>query len=101
MIVLPSDAAIYRKLLFELDKPVVLSEEQYNEYWPLVDSVWTKIGGTTVQQNGTVKVQHYECRLRKSKKTGTNQARKEGRVVKSRVTSARVKGLCQVCVYNV
>ena len=32
MTVLPSDAAIYRKLLFELDKPVVLSEERYNEY---------------------------------------------------------------------
>jgi hypothetical protein len=29
-----------------------------------------KIGGNFIQQNGTVQVQKYECRLRKSKKAG-------------------------------
>jgi hypothetical protein len=70
--------------------------EQFDTYWPLTDAVWTKIGGKTQQQNGTVEVQHYECRLRKSKKTGTNVAKKEGRVVKARITTSRVKDLCQV-----
>jgi hypothetical protein len=41
-------------------------------------------------------VQHFECPLRNSKKTGTNMANKEGRVVKNRITSSRVKDLCQV-----
>lgn len=95
MIALPPDANNYKKLLFELEGPVELNQEQYDAYWPLVDSVWTKIGGATIQQNGTIEVQHYECRLRKSKKTGT-KTQNEGRVVKNRITFARVKDLCQV-----
>jgi hypothetical protein len=96
MINVPEQADHYKEILFNLEKPVVLNAEQFDTFWPLVDSVWTKIGGITTQQNGTVEVQHYECRLRKSKKTGTNVAKKEGRVVKNRITSARVKDLCQV-----
>jgi hypothetical protein len=96
MINVPEQADQYKKILFDLEKPVVLSAEQFDTFWPLVDSVWTKLGNRTIQQNGTVEVQHWECRLRKSKKTGTNVAKKEGRVVKSRITSVRVKDLCQV-----
>lgn len=93
---LPEQADIFREMLFRLDHPVVLSTQQFAEYWPLVDTVWTKIGGSTVQRHGAIRVQHYECRLRKSKKTGTNISRKDGRVVKPRSTEARVKDLCQV-----
>jgi hypothetical protein len=96
MITVPEQADYYKNILFNLEKPVVLSVEQFDTYWPLTDAVWTKIGGKTQQQNGTVEVQHYECRLRKSKKAGTNVAKKEGRVVKARITTSRVKDLCQV-----
>ena len=96
MIPVPEQAHIYREMLFHLENPVELTEQQFDEYWPLVDTVWTKIGGSTVQRGGTIRVQHYECRLRKSKKTGTNVSRKEGRVVKPRITEVRVKDLCQV-----
>jgi hypothetical protein len=96
MINVPKEADYYKKNLFDLEKPVVLSVEEFDTFWPLVDSAWTKLAGKTVQQNGTVEVQHYECRLRKSKKTGTNVAKKEGRIVKNRITSVRMKDLCQV-----
>jgi len=96
MIPVPEKADLYRDILFYLEKPTQLSQQEFDEYWPLVDSVWTKIGGSTIQRNGTVEVQHYECRLRKSKKTGTNIAKKDGRVIKPRITSVRVKDLCQV-----
>ncbi|KAA8893707.1 hypothetical protein FN846DRAFT_499967 [Sphaerosporella brunnea] len=96
MITVPEQADYYKEILFNLENPVVLSVEQFDTYWPLTDAVWTKIGGKTLQQNSTVEVQHYECRLRKSKKTGTNVAEKEGRVVKNRITTSRVKDLCQV-----
>jgi len=74
-------------MLFQLGKPVQLAQQEFDEFWPLVDVVWTTIGGNTTQRKGTVQVQHCECRLRKSKKTGTNVARKEGRVVKPRMTT--------------
>lgn len=96
MIPVPEHANTYRETLFHLEKPVELTQQQFDEYWPLVDTVWTKIGGNTIQRGGTVRVQHYECRLRKSKKTGTNVSRKEGRVVKPRITATRLKDICQV-----
>ena len=96
MISVPSQADTYREMLFRLEKPVQLTQQEFDEFWPLVDTVWTKIGGNTTQRQGTIQVQHYECRLRKSKKTGTNVARNEGRVVKPRMTAVRIKDLCQV-----
>ena len=96
MIPVPSQATTYREILFRLENPVQLTLLEFDEYWPLVDTVWTKIGGNTTQRQGTIQVQHYECRLRKSKKTGTNVARNEGRVVKPRMTAVRIKDLCQV-----
>jgi hypothetical protein len=35
---------------------------------PLSAGAYTKIGGKPIQQNGTVEVQKYECRLRKRKR---------------------------------
>jgi len=62
-------------LYSDMEKPTQLSQQEFGQ---LVDSTWTKIGGTTIQRNDTIEVQ-LRMRLRKSK-TGNNIA-KEGRVV--------------------
>ena len=94
MISVPSQADTYREMLFQLEKPVQLTQQEFDEFWPLVDTVWTKIGRNTTQRQGTIQVQHYECRLQKSKKTSTNV--NEGRVVKPQMTAVQIKNLgCQ------
>ena len=45
-----------------------MTEYEFDEYWPLLSTVFTKIGALFVQQNGEVEVQKYEYRRRKSKK---------------------------------
>jgi hypothetical protein len=49
---------------------MTIFHSQFGEYWPLISTVYTKLGGKNIQQNGTVEVQRYECRLRKSNKNG-------------------------------
>jgi hypothetical protein len=49
--------------LFDLECPITISHSQFEEYWPLISTVYTK-------QNGTVEVQRYEGHLRKSKRNG-------------------------------
>ena len=56
--------------LFHPSKPVVMTESEFDEYWPLMSTVYTKTGGLLLQQNGELEVQKYECHLRKSKKGG-------------------------------
>ena len=56
-------------LLFELSKPVIIPADKFNKVWPYVNSVYGILRGEEIQYNGTVKVQKYECRLRKSAKT--------------------------------
>ena len=63
MILLPSDAAIYRNPLFELGKPVLLSEEQYNKCWPLVDKNWQHRSPVVIQKllQWRIKVDYDRC----------------------------------------
>ena len=68
LIPLPTNTPQWCDLLFHLSKPIILTESEFGEYWPLVSTVYTKIGGLLLQQNGELEVQKYECRLRKSKK---------------------------------
>ncbi|KAF8424878.1 hypothetical protein EV426DRAFT_597610 [Tirmania nivea] len=91
-----TDALHYRTLLFELNKPVVISVEKFNEIWPYVDSVYTTLQQELLQCNGTVRVQKYECRLRKSSKSSTAKVATEGKIVKRRNSSIRDKNLCHV-----
>ena len=72
-----------------------MTTEEFDAYWPLVSTVYTKIGGALTQQNGDVVVQKYECRLRKSKKGGKGPPEKEG-VKKKYSATVRQPGLCQV-----
>ena len=70
-----------------------MTESEFDEYWPLISAVYTKIGGLLLQQNGEVQVQKYECRLRKSKKGGKPPPRG---VKKCYGKTVRVPGLCDV-----
>jgi hypothetical protein len=95
LIPIPENATFWSNILFKLEKPVVMTADEFDMYWPLVSTVYTKIGGALTQQKGDVLVQKYECRLRKSKKGGKAPPAKEG--VKKRYSATiRQPGLCQV-----
>ena len=54
------------------------SKQQYDACWPLISAVHTKLGGLLLQKNGTIDVQNYECRLRRSRKSGEALTPKDG-----------------------
>jgi len=72
-----------------------MSPKTFDEIWPYVDSVYTKLQQELLQAHGTVRVQKYECRLRKSKKSSTTQDT-DGKVIKRRHSSIRDAHLCNV-----
>jgi len=82
-------------MLFELSKPATISPEIFNEIWPYVDSVYSKLQQELLQAHGTVRVQKYECRLRKSRKSSTARVA-DGKVIKRRHSSMRDTDLCNV-----
>ena len=90
------DALYYRTILFELNKPVTMSGEMFDEAWLYVDSVYTKLQSELLQAQGIVRVQKYECRLRKSKKSSTAQDGNANKVIKRWHATIREQGLCHV-----
>ena len=70
LIPIPDDAYERSNLLFSLKKAITLPCGEFERHWSLVNAVCTGTGGLVPQQNGTVEVQKYECRLRKSEKQG-------------------------------
>ena len=97
MIPISSDALYYRTMLFDLSKPVSISLEKFNQVWPFVDSVYTKLQQELLQNNGTIRVQKYGCRLRKSRKSNTaRDAQASGKVIKRRYSMVRDQHLCHV-----
>ncbi|KAF8428782.1 hypothetical protein EV426DRAFT_585898 [Tirmania nivea] len=98
MMPISADALHYRTILFELSKPVTISPQIFDEIWPYVDSVYSKLQQELLQAYGTVRVQKYECRLRKSRKSSVAQvsADTDGKVIKRRQSSIRNADLCNV-----
>ena len=96
MMPISEDALHHRTLLFELSKPVILSPAKFEEVWPYVDSVYRTLRGVELKCNGTIRVQKYECRLRKSSKSGTAKVAPDGKIIKRRHSSIRDKDLCHV-----
>ena len=94
LILLPTNTAQWCDLLFYLSKPVVMTESEFEEYWPPMSTVYTKIRGLLLQQNGELEVQKYEGRLRQSKKGGKSPP--TAGVKKCYGTIVRVPGLCDV-----
>jgi len=95
LIPIPENAIFWSDTLFKLSKPTILTADEFDAYWPLVSTVYTKIGGVLKQQNGDVEVQKYECRVRKSK-TGSRPPPLKDGVKKRYGTTVRQPGLCQV-----
>ena len=96
MIPIAVDALHYRTLLFEHSKPVSICADKFNEVWPYVDSVYCVLREEVLQCNGTICVQTYECRLRKSIKSSTAKVAEESKIIKWRHNSVRDKHLCHV-----
>ncbi|KAI5849694.1 hypothetical protein BZA05DRAFT_401163 [Tricharina praecox] len=97
LIPVPSNASFWSDTLFNVTEPVTLTAEQFDTYWPLISTVYTKIGGLLLQRGGTVEVQKYECRLRKSKK-GRKAPLPRGDGVRKRLREAAIRkpGLCNM-----
>ena len=95
LIPIPKSAEFWCNKLFHLHTPIVLTAEEFDTYWPLISTVYTKLSGCTSQQNGEVTVQRYECQLRKSKKAGKPPPVKDG-VKKRYGTTVQQSRLCQV-----
>jgi len=56
MMPISAEALHYRTILFQLSKPVIISPEIFNEIWPYVDSVYSKLQQELLQAHGTVQV---------------------------------------------
>ena len=56
MMPISTDALNHCTLLFELNKPVIMSAKKFNEVWPYVDSVYSKLQQELLQNNGTIRV---------------------------------------------
>ena len=71
----------------------------FGEAWPYVDSAYTRLQLELLQAHETLRVQKYECRLRKSKTSDntTRDANTSGKVIKHPHSSVRmscpIKGL--------
>ncbi|KAF8419735.1 hypothetical protein EV426DRAFT_676556 [Tirmania nivea] len=90
MMSISADTPHLRDMLFDLSKPVTVSPETFDNVWPYVDSVYTKLRSGLLQAYGTVRIQKYECRLRKSRTSSTVVAQDtNGKVIKRRHTSIR------------
>ncbi|KAF8439569.1 hypothetical protein BGX38DRAFT_1207484, partial [Terfezia claveryi] len=57
MMPISADALHYRTILFDLSKPVTISPQIFDEVWPYVDSVYSKLQQELLQAYGTVRVQ--------------------------------------------
>ena len=64
--------------------------------WPYVDSVYSKSQSESIQRNGTIRVQRYDCRFWKFTKSSTAREESEGQTIKRRHSSIRDKDLCHV-----
>jgi len=97
LIPLASDAIYWGEQLFDLVAPVTMTEEKFEEIWPLVSCVYSH-RKTEKRFKGTVKVSHYGCRLRKSRKSSNARAdNPEGTNLKRRPCSTnREAGICNV-----
>jgi len=95
MMPISADALHHCTILFDLSKLVIMSSEKFDEIWLYVDSVYLKLQSELLQAGGTIRVQKYECRLRKSRKSGTAQVA-DGKIIKCRHSSIRDAGLCNV-----
>ncbi|TGZ84685.1 hypothetical protein EX30DRAFT_5815 [Ascodesmis nigricans] len=90
-----------RDRLFSLDSPVHLTTAEFTEVWPLIDSVYT-LKKTENLQNGDLKRETGECRLRKSRVSSKAKPDVDGQPRKKRrlgsTARTRPAGKCAVTI---
>jgi len=94
LIPIPDDTIYWSSPLLDITKPVLLTEQQCDAFWPLMNTVYTKLGGLLPQINGTIEIQNYECRLGKSKQSGKAPTSKDGDKKRYGTTTAIWLMLC-------
>ena len=97
----PENAIFLSDALFKLS-PTTLTADEFDTYWSLVSTVYTKIGGVLKQQNGDVEVQKYECRSRKQdrKQTTASQGRSQKAIRHNSSTTWTLSGSDQDYAYR-
>ncbi|KAL7268945.1 hypothetical protein RUND412_008406 [Rhizina undulata] len=96
LISLPSSHTKWQEQLFMLLEKVSMTPEEFESYWLLVDSVYSRCSQYT-NPSGTKTIEYYECRLKKSRQSPT---RRDTPGIKRRFSSAYIAGLCdvEICV---
>jgi hypothetical protein len=91
LIPIPENATFWSNILFKLEKPVVMTVDEFDMYWPLVSTVYTKIGGVLTRRvSPKIRVP-----FTKEQEGAKAPPAKEG--VKKRYSATiRQPGLCQV-----
>lgn len=95
LIPLPQHHEEWIQLLFHIaNGPIIMTEQQYSVYWPLVDGFWTHTN-TQKHKHGKSVSRYYSCRLSKSRDSSTAEPFPvENPSGKSRVTSFFSSGTC-------
>ncbi|OKL60122.1 hypothetical protein UA08_04673 [Talaromyces atroroseus] len=88
----PPDLDLWRERLFNVDEPIMLTEEQFNTYFPHVDNIYSH--RSTQKYKRKPFVSHYwDCRL-KGRPPGTPKSDDPNKKKRKRV--ARERDLCDV-----
>ncbi|KAH6636720.1 hypothetical protein F5144DRAFT_591766 [Chaetomium tenue] len=88
----PPDLHLWRQKLFDLQSPVILTNEEYDMYFPWVDNVYSHRTSQTASKRGLV-TRYFDCRL-KGRPSGTPKSQDPNK--KKRKRTARPLDLCDV-----
>ncbi|KAI5819841.1 putative glutathione transferase [Pyronema omphalodes] len=87
------DLQVWRERLFHVTEKFVMSEEEWNTYWPHIDNVWSH-RSTQVSKNGPIKTHYYDCRLKGRPPGAAPSLNNPNRKKRRRV--ARERDLCDM-----
>ncbi|KAJ5935673.1 Bacterial bifunctional deaminase-reductase C-terminal [Penicillium verhagenii] len=60
----PPNLSKIRRLLFECNDPIEITQEEFDIYWPFIDNVWVK-QRSNASKEGLCTTDYYMCRLRR------------------------------------
>ncbi|KAF8422041.1 hypothetical protein EV426DRAFT_607300 [Tirmania nivea] len=88
----PPDLEEWRRRLFMVEGTIVMSEDDWNTYWPYIDNVWSH-RSTQKSKKGPFVTHYYDCRL-KGRPPGTPVNQDPNK--KKRKRTARERDLCEM-----
>ncbi|KAF8534573.1 hypothetical protein BDD12DRAFT_406979 [Trichophaea hybrida] len=89
----PPDLQAWRDRLFHVAETIVMTEADWNTYWPHIDNVWSH-RSTQVSKNGPIKTHYYDCRLKGRPPGAAPSLNNPNRKKRKRV--ARERNLCDM-----